>query len=209
MSPRESSLEQALARAGDGAFVVTDDGRITLWNQAAARILGYTAREAVGRPCCELFVGRDDNGNRLCYAGCHVMTLVKMGDPVQNFDMQTRAKTGRSLWLNVSVIAIPDGGDGPRTIHLFRDVSASKELLKLVAERASSPSTAASSSGELTRRELEILRLVASGANTTVMAQQLNVSQATVRNHVQNILGKLGVHSRLEAAAYATRHRLL
>ena len=209
MSPRESSLEQALARAGDGAFVVTDDGRITLWNQAAARILGYTAREAVGRRCCELFVGRDDDGNRLCYTGCHVMTLVQMGDPVQNFDMQTQAKTGRSLWLNVSVIAIPDGGNGARTIHLFRDVTASKELLKLVAERASPPSTAAASGGELTRRELEILRLVAGGANTTVIAQRLNVSPATVRNHVQNILGKLGVHSRLEAAAYAASHRLL
>jgi DNA-binding NarL/FixJ family response regulator len=35
------------------------------------------------------------------------------------------------------------------------------------------------------------------------------VSSATIRNHVQNIFGKLGVHSRLEAVAYATRHRLL
>jgi DNA-binding NarL/FixJ family response regulator len=62
---------------------------------------------------------------------------------------------------------------------------------------------------ELTRRELEILRLVAGGANTRVMADRLHVSPATVRNHVQHILAKLGVHSRLEAAAYATRHRLL
>ena len=209
MSLRESSLDQALGRAGDGAFVIAGDGKITLWNRAAEKILGYTAREAVGRPCCELFVGRDDSGNRLCYTGCHVMTLVKMGDPVQSFDMQTRTKTGRSLWLNVSVIAFPSGADGPRTIHLFRDVTASKELLKLVVERSSAPSAAASSDIELTRRELEILRLVAGGENTKVMAQRLNVSQATVRNHVQNILGKLGVHSRLEAAAYATSHRLL
>jgi DNA-binding NarL/FixJ family response regulator len=35
------------------------------------------------------------------------------------------------------------------------------------------------------------------------------VSPATIRNHVQNILGKLGVHSRLEAVAYATRNRLI
>jgi DNA-binding NarL/FixJ family response regulator len=61
---------------------------------------------------------------------------------------------------------------------------------------------------ELTRRELEILRLVAAGANTRAMADRLHVSSATVRN-VQHILAKLGVHSRLEAAAYATRHRLL
>jgi DNA-binding NarL/FixJ family response regulator len=41
------------------------------------------------------------------------------------------------------------------------------------------------------------------------MAEPLRVSPVTVRNHVQNILAKLGVHSRLKGAAYATRHRLL
>jgi DNA-binding NarL/FixJ family response regulator len=40
-------------------------------------------------------------------------------------------------------------------------------------------------------------------------AEQLRISPATIRNHVQNILGKLGAHSRLEAVAHATRHRLL
>jgi two-component system, NarL family, nitrate/nitrite response regulator NarL len=58
---------------------------------------------------------------------------------------------------------------------------------------------------DLTRRELDILRLLAAGA----MAERLHVSPATVRNHVQHILEKLGVHSRLEAAAFATRYRLL
>jgi two-component system NarL family response regulator len=41
------------------------------------------------------------------------------------------------------------------------------------------------------------------------MAERLHVSPSTVRNHVQNILEKLGAHSRLEAVAYATRQRLL
>jgi DNA-binding NarL/FixJ family response regulator len=44
---------------------------------------------------------------------------------------------------------------------------------------------------------------VAGGANTRAVAAHLYVSPATVRNHVQNILVKLDVHSRLEAAAYA------
>jgi two-component system nitrate/nitrite response regulator NarL len=51
------------------------------------------------------------------------------------------------------------------------------------------------------------LGLIAGGANTRAIATQLRVSPATVRNHVQNLLGKLGVHSRLEAVAYAARHR--
>jgi two-component system nitrate/nitrite response regulator NarL len=57
---------------------------------------------------------------------------------------------------------------------------------------------------DLTRRERDILRLLAAGASTRAMAERLHVSPATVRNHVQHILEKLGVHSRLEAAAYAT-----
>ena len=202
-------LDEALKRAGDGACAIRGDGRIALWNRAAERILGYTAREAVGRLCCDLFVGFDDSGNRLCYRGCHVMKLVEMGDPVQSFDMRTRTKSGRAVWINLSILAIP-GSDGvdALTVHLFRDVTATKELLTLVHERLSGPTTALPAQA-LTRREAEVLRLVAGGANTRTMADRLHVSPSTVRNHVQNILEKLGAHSRLEAVAYATRHRLL
>ena len=62
--------------------VVTADGRVILWNRAAERILGYTAREVVGRQCCDVLVGRDDHGNRLCYQGCHVQTLARMGESI-------------------------------------------------------------------------------------------------------------------------------
>jgi DNA-binding NarL/FixJ family response regulator len=61
----------------------------------------------------------------------------------------------------------------------------------------------------LTRRETEILRMIATGVSTKATADKLHVSPATVRNHVQNILGKLGAHSRLEAVAMANRQRLL
>jgi two-component system nitrate/nitrite response regulator NarL len=53
------------------------------------------------------------------------------------------------------------------------------------------------------------MRLVATGADTKTIAASLHVSPATVRNHVQSIMGKLGVHSRLQAVAYATTNRLL
>lgn len=57
----------------------------------------------------------------------------------------------------------------------------------------------------LTRRELEILQLLARGLNNEVISKQLYISPTTTRNHIQNILGKLGVHSKLEAVAYAVR----
>jgi len=212
-APVESQLDQALARTGDGAFVIASDGRIVLWNRAAERILGYGPREVLGRPCCDVFIGSDDSGNRLCYQGCHVMTLVKMGEPIQSFDMQTRNRAGKPVWINVSILATPANGKaGPMTVHLFRDVTSTKELLSLVHERLSAPAVAGErpeAAGSLTRRELEVLRLMTEGLNTAGAAQRLHVSPATIRNHVQNIFGKLGVHSRLEAVAYASKHRLL
>jgi PAS domain S-box-containing protein len=209
-SPERTSLDDAIARAGDGAFAIGPDGRIVLWNRAAEKMLGYSAREAIGRPCCDLFVGHDDSGNRLCYQGCHVMSLVKMGDSVQSFDMQPRTKAGRPIWVNLSTLTVPAGQPGgPLTVHLFRDVTATKELLGLVRERLTAPAVAEPTRESLTRRELEILRMIATGVSTKAAADTLHVSPATVRNHVQNILGKLGAHSRLEAVAMATRQRLL
>jgi PAS domain S-box-containing protein len=206
-------LAAALAAAGDGACVVGADGRIVLWNRAAEKMLGYAARETLGRPCCDVFVGHDDDGNRLCYQGCHVMKLMDIGETIQSFDMKTRSKAGHPVWLNVSILRLPDAGpSGPATVHLFRDVTAAKELLTLVHERRAA--TAEREAGidpkaVLSRRELEVLRLLAIGLNTRAAAERLHVSPATVRNHVQNLFAKLDVHSRLEAVAYATQHRLL
>jgi two-component system nitrate/nitrite response regulator NarL len=61
----------------------------------------------------------------------------------------------------------------------------------------------------LTTRERECLALLVEGAPTTLMANRLGVSTTTVRTHIQAILTKLGVHSRLEAASFALRHGVL
>lgn len=60
----------------------------------------------------------------------------------------------------------------------------------------------------LTQRELETLRLLVEGLDTVAMARRLSVSTTTVRTHVQSVLTKLGVHSRLEAVAWASRFGL-
>ena len=60
----------------------------------------------------------------------------------------------------------------------------------------------------LTKREQDVLRLVASGLSNEAMASQLILSLHTVRPHVQSILCKLGVHSKLEAAIFARDHGL-
>ncbi|MCU1374683.1 MAG: putative NarL family two-component response regulator [Actinomycetia bacterium] len=62
---------------------------------------------------------------------------------------------------------------------------------------------------DLTARELEVLELLAEGTPNHELAARMGISRNTVRNHVQNLLTKLGVHSRLEAVALATREGLL
>lgn len=57
----------------------------------------------------------------------------------------------------------------------------------------------------LTSREKEVLRHIAEGERTRQIARSLGISEATVRTHVQNMLSKLGVHSRLEAATVAAK----
>ncbi len=61
----------------------------------------------------------------------------------------------------------------------------------------------------LTHRELEILKLLAAGSSTAAIARDLSISPTTVRNHVQRIITKLHVHSRLAAVALAHSEGLI
>jgi PAS domain S-box-containing protein len=205
------ALEQPLARAGDGVVAVDPDGRVTVWNRAAERILGWSAKEVLGRPCCEVLAGGDGHGNSLCYRDCDVMGHIKLGEPVEHFAMKSRTKAGRAVWLDVSTLEAPvANGSRPGTVHLFRDIAAIRKTLDIVQDLAVPPAPANGNGAcGLTKREIEVLRLMAAGANTKVLAEQLKLSPATVRNHAQNIFTKLDVHSRLEAVAYANHHRLV
>jgi DNA-binding NarL/FixJ family response regulator len=71
----------------------------------------------------------------------------------------------------------------------------------MVRAAAATPSLEA----DLTRRELEVLRLLAQGFAPTEIAEELVITRKTVSSHVQNLLGKLNVHSRGQAIAKAFR----
>ena len=63
--------------------------------------------------------------------------------------------------------------------------------------------------GRLSRRELEVLRLVAAGGTNRAIAAELRISERTVERHLSNIFTKLDVSSRTAATRYAFEHRLL
>jgi len=70
------------------------------------------------------------------------------------------------------------------------------------------PSSPRSAEPQLTDRETEVLRMVAKGMTYKQIAQRLVVSHRTVQNHVQNTLGKLQMHNRVQLARYAIKHGL-
>jgi DNA-binding NarL/FixJ family response regulator len=82
-------------------------------------------------------------------------------------------------------------------------------LLTSLLRRRREQDHAHSRIAQLTRREREVLALLAEGADNEGIARALVISPQTARTHIQNILGKLSVHSRLEAAAFVTQNGIL
>ncbi|MGH7919214.1 MAG: response regulator [Candidatus Dormibacteraceae bacterium] len=84
------------------------------------------------------------------------------------------------------------------------DWAVAKRMLKIVTGDSGIPSR-----GDLTRRELEILKLLARGMSNKQMAHQLTISDKTVRNHITRIYEKLDIADRAHAVLYAVRQGLI
>jgi two-component system nitrate/nitrite response regulator NarL len=98
-----------------------------------------------------------------------------------------------------------------RLITAIRKLADGKEPIALAPEpaRAIRDPTVAAQIGTLTRREWEILGLMAAGWSNRRIASERHLSFLTVRSHVQSLLVKLGVHSKLEAVAFAVEHHVV
>jgi two-component system NarL family response regulator len=99
--------------------------------------------------------------------------------------------------------------EGVRTLHRGEILVPPRMLGGLLAHLLRSRKDQEESArwlSRLTRREREVLALLADGADNDRMAKALFISPNTARTHVQNLIGKLGVHSRLEAAMFLTQN---
>jgi len=211
--------------AADGVHAVDGEQRIIFWNQAAAKLLGFSAQEVLGRYCYDVIAGGDYEGHPFCRRGCPTIEAAKRGRSVQNYDVCSRRADASAVWLNVSALSVDDPeGRGRLAIHFFRDVTRrrqaeifAQQTIEAVSRyRPGEGATEAEAGGSypapvprLTRREMEVLRLLACGTSLPAMARTLGITVTTVRNHIEHILGKLGVHNRLEAVVYAAQHKLV
>jgi len=90
----------------------------------------------------------------------------------------------------------------------FRQLGAAPDLARVEA-LSSSSSAALKTAGGLTSREVQVLRLIASGKTNRAIADALGISEKTVARHVSNIFTKLDLSSRAAATAYAFQHDLV
>ena len=89
------------------------------------------------------------------------------------------------------------------------DAGATDSLLRQIEDITRKQAGKTSDLSGLSRREVEVLRLVAQGLSNQEIAERLILSKHTVHRHVSSILAKLDLSSRAAAAAYAARHDLL
>jgi DNA-binding NarL/FixJ family response regulator len=127
-------------------------------------------------------------------------------------DLYDAIKAGASGYL-LKEISIEEVASAIRSVHAGQSLLSPSMATKLLNEFAAMARKDAQRQQapppRLTDREMQVLAHVAKGLNNRDIAQQLFISENTVKNHVRNILEKLHLHSRMEAVVYAVREKLL
>jgi PAS domain S-box-containing protein len=186
-----SSRPATTLASGDALFAFNAELTIVSWNRAAEELTGVSADEAVGRPCFDVLDGHDERGALVCHRGCSTARLMRDCWPVARQGLVIETPEG-SRRVHLSTIAVGEGD-----CRLFVHVLVPRE------ERAPTKARL------LTRRQRQVLALLAKGFPAKVIATELGIVEVTVRNHIRAILVSLGAHSQLEAVAKARFLRLV
>lgn len=114
----------------------------------------------------------------------------------------------RRRWTSVRVVVVDDRSDHAVTgAEVVSALESTQQLpnddtgQRLVTERQALR--------RLSRRELRVLRLLASGASLPAIAETMSITENTARTHVRNVYTKLGLHARVEAMSFGARHGLI
>jgi len=185
--------------------------RIVHVNERAERVLGRSATDLLGVCCHEVVRGTNASGGRHCREDCLVQRLAQRGSEMEPFTIKLGEGGRRGGWTLTFVVPLeaPDGGD-PWLVHCGYDLDRPRRIEEYVRRVASRTAPTPNlfhvpERGQLTRREREVLDLLADDADSHQVAARLHISHTTIRNHIQHILAKLQVHSVEEAIA---RHLL-
>ena len=182
-----------VAEARDGLQAVSEAERsrpdVALLDADLPNCDGVRATELIGQrvPDCRVVLvsAEEDHGLLMASVLVGARGFLTKGSPLEDLIATTRGVAEGET-------RIPPRLLGQLVDRLVRRRHEQDQVLKRISK--------------LTRREKEVLGLLAEGGDNDAIAQALVISPQTARTHVQNVLGKLGVHSRLEAAALARRN---
>lgn len=138
---------------------------------------------------------------------CHVLVMSNEEDLPT---LVAALQAGASGFLTKAV-PLEDLIEGIKSVHrgeTFIPKRLLGDLLAWLLQKREDQGDALRRAAQLTRREREVLAILADGGNNDAIAQALVISPQTARTHIQNVFGKLGVHSRLEAAAFVRANQL-
>jgi len=217
------TFRDILNQAVDGSFAIDNKQRIIYWDSGCEELLGHSSHWALGRPCSSVLNGcKPGTGEQFCSTECPVAGLAEGKTGPKTFPLDVDGRNGESLSLTVSIALVPSTcKNNWHVMHLLHkgihpDVlsamdSANKASNARPAHRLRSKDCGSTDKtvSRLTPREMEVLAMLSEGNSGAIIAERLCISNTTVRNHIQHIQGKLGVHSQTEAVAYAYRHNYL
>jgi PAS domain S-box-containing protein len=208
-------------RSLDAMFAIDGKQRVTVWNQACEDLTGISAVQAIGSPCHEILQGHEPSGRAFCGANCPLNQLARGGPPPPTFAMRISAKGGGKIQVNVGTMLIPSSDNREwMVVHVMRRGHCKSsagffdrdDLGKdIIDEEHQKEMDEHASRGLclLSERERQILRLLTHGQSTDAISGHLHISMTTVRNHIQRLMAKMNVHSRIEAVTCANRHHLV
>ena len=128
-SPRgEDLMGMILGNITDGVFAVDSQFRITFFNRAAEKITGFSAREAVGRYCHDVF------RTAICEQDCPLRRSLRTGQSIKNFEIDIRTRTGRRQPISVCTAPLLDSdGNFLGGVETFRDLKTLRSLRREIA----------------------------------------------------------------------------
>ncbi len=203
-----SSLEEAALLE---AVVVAE---VELGDAEAARAAAERIGELGAATRCRLVVARGQRALGISLGACGdadagrarleraLMAFRRLEMPLEV--ARTRLLLARALPRDAAVAEARAALAGLEALGAARDADAAAALLRDLGVRASRGGRAPD--GELTRREREVLELLAEGLSNRELAERLFITRKTVEHHVHSVYRKLGLRGRAEAAAYAVRH---
>lgn len=192
---------------GMPAWITGSDGNIHWINERAQELLGRSPDEVIGQPCHGIVCGTTPKGDPLCGPRCSIPRKVELGHEIEPVAMRIPGRDGKDSFVKVVVIAAEGVVDGEyQLVHCVVDENKEERLRRYIDKVVHRTPHAGREPKrlddfKLTDREKQILSMLARDETLHGIAETLCVSYVTVRNHVQHILSKLGVHSILEAVA--------